>query len=235
VCVFFVTVFTHFPLPILQVAPDGVVLKTFPANSGTDVFELDLLMQAAGAYFNSSVPSGKYGRESMRHRGVVLLVYIDFQTTKEVSPFQYRYQYQVIFVPTAKFKAVQILPQADGTRVSIDRHGVKIFFLFTGQLRRFNFGILLIHLASSLGLLAMSNLLIDYLLQYAMPLKRIYKSYKYDETVDFNQIDFDRHPSLAHAGTIAEFEQQARALSINQVVVPADGSVSLQAKLLAVD
>jgi hypothetical protein len=67
-------------------------------------------------------------------------------------------------------------------RLVTDRHGVKIFFLFSGNICRFDFQTMLIQLVSGLGLLGIATFTTDFLMSYMMPLRKAYNSFKYKST-----------------------------------------------------
>jgi len=77
--------------------------------------------------------------ESMRHAGIILVVGIDYSNydTKTVH-----YTYTVNRVHGTEYKIVTSQYFNSTTRVSTDRHGVKLFFMFSGTIVDFSFQVL---------------------------------------------------------------------------------------------
>lgn len=76
----------------------------------------------------------------------------------------------------------------DGERTVLNRHGIQVVVRQTGDIGRFNFAHLLIVLVTSLGLLALSNTMVNFLSFKLMPMRYIYRQYREVTTADFSEL-----------------------------------------------
>jgi hypothetical protein len=212
----------------------------------TDYFSLDYLMAATGRNFNDyfqADPSKPPGTESLRHSGFPILLTITYKTCPDADPsctkttlapyvpldnagsFQYQYDVRATPINYTDFKAMQYISNpADPNRRSLfNRHGLKIFVLFGGTLKKFSTTALLLQLVTSLGLLSVAALVVDSLMQYAMPLRRWYSAYKYQSSIDFEGVkpdDFDELKVFSGNGTFDDNIQRDLARMRGNQTVP---------------
>lgn len=72
-----------------------------------------------------------------------------------------------------------------------DRHGIKLVFIQSGTIGRFNFQTLLIALVSSLALLSVATFVVDMLMLYCCKDRANYARNKYHETENFAGNPYD--------------------------------------------
>jgi hypothetical protein len=129
---------------VLQSDPT-VSLQTFPAThdpTKPDIIEVDTLMTGSGREFVD-----KYSKtESWRHSGTVILFKIRYKTLPHSADgtgagipyagdadgkFAYSYEYQATPINGTDFKAVQYVTVDENTRTVYNRHGIKIYVVFS--------------------------------------------------------------------------------------------------------
>ena len=79
------------------------------------------------------------------------------------------------------------------------RHGVRFIFYQSGMLGAFDTVALLITLVTGLGLLAVATTVVDFMMQYVLKGKDVYKAYKYHVTADADVFRGKTEDELAHA------------------------------------
>merc|ERR1712013_70914 len=140
--------------------------------------------------------------ETNRYAGVVLFFGIAYEGTYSSAV---SYSYSVTQIPDVEYKVTRSTAVSLGRRLISDTHGVKLFFVFSGNVCRFDFQTLLINAVAGLGLLSVATLSTDFLMEYLMPLKRAYTKYKYKET--------EAHDSMRRRLTKKELSELAVASS----------------------
>ena len=163
-----------------------VIPPRHPDGESLDIYEVGTLLQAAGV----DLDSGSFGDgHSQRYEGAILLLYIRYANTYSWSGVaeHIRYEYESAQLVDATFKSVDAVYTAfPNARQVRNRHGVRIFVVQTGRLGVFDGTQLLLQLTTSLTLLALANTVVDYLMIYGMPLRNLYKKYKYEVTEDMS-------------------------------------------------
>ncbi len=176
--------------------------KTHNAT-GLDVFDLSVLLQAAGVELEEESPTNGH---SVRYNGVTLVVNIRYQNWDYmVGPnlaFKNKYynkgaggdcaipyEYELTSVPDspAKRQSVEYVDYPD-RRVLLNEHGIRLFVLQTGSLGDFQMAVLLIAITSSLTLLAVATTVVDSLAIYCLPEKKYYAGFKYPETPHVSEL-----------------------------------------------
>jgi len=156
-----------------------------------DVLPLQTLLRAGGlkdgldSYFDEDA---KGVAETMRYSGIVVLLEIMYDNTIGYNTSDTRYTYNVNIVDGAEFKAEELTSQDSRSRTLLDRHGVRLVVVQTGQIGRFDMQVLLLSLVTSLGLIAVSTTVVDFLALNILPEKGLYAKYKQIETVDFTDL-----------------------------------------------
>lgn len=120
-----------------------------------------------------------------RYAGLVLFFGIDYRGNYD-NPVEYTYS--VTQVPAVEYKITRSTVVNFNQRLITDTHGVKIFFVFSGSICKFDFQTMLINMVAGLGLLSVATLTTDFLMQYLMPLKSAYIRYKYKETAHHDEL-----------------------------------------------
>jgi hypothetical protein len=166
--------------------------QEFPARSDNrpDVIFVDKLLEAAGV---DLADKSRFGSSSVttpvsqRYNGIVIIVTVRYSNADDPSTTTYRYTASVI--PDAQYKIFQIREggassgSPGGQRVLLKRAGVKVVFQISGDMVQFNLQLLFIQAVTSLGLLSVSTLIVELIMLYLMPLRKVYKKAKYEVRV----------------------------------------------------
>eukprot|EP01012_Entosiphon_sulcatum_P050914 TRINITY_DN6988_c0_g1_i1.p1 TRINITY_DN6988_c0_g1~~TRINITY_DN6988_c0_g1_i1.p1 ORF type:complete len:486 (+),score=96.69 TRINITY_DN6988_c0_g1_i1:51-1460(+) len=113
-----------------------------------------------------------------RWDGMVVLVEINYDNTRNVNEFEYTITSSLL--PRTDYKLEhfeELQPPVRGTRVLENRHGIFIVVVQTGRICQFMFQKLLTVLTTSLALLKISSTIVDMLATMAMPLREHYTKY----------------------------------------------------------
>merc|ERR1712072_744911 len=119
----------------------------------------------------------------MRFRGIELMVKIDYRnrclthihgSTHECGSFfvleKPSYKYTVRRIPFAEYKITE--PRYEkNSRTLINRFGVKIHFVQSGQIARFSWNALIMEIVAGLTLLGVAQLIVDNVAFYLHPKK----------------------------------------------------------------
>eukprot|EP00455_Lapot_gusevi_P031187 TRINITY_DN3370_c0_g1_i3.p1 TRINITY_DN3370_c0_g1~~TRINITY_DN3370_c0_g1_i3.p1 ORF type:complete len:461 (-),score=130.75 TRINITY_DN3370_c0_g1_i3:262-1644(-) len=162
-------------------------IYTFPFGK-PDVLPIKLLLSSAGVALENpaDTPDALVKAESMRHSGIILLVFLSYDNLKTAEP---AYTYYVSRVANSEYKVLQTNQGHDAnSRTVYNRHGIKMIFIQSGQIGRFSFQATLLQLVTSLGLLSVSTLIVDQIMLLLMPHRKWYTKYKFLETIDFSQV-----------------------------------------------
>ena len=101
---------------------------------------------------------------------------------------QVAYTYEAVHLKNATFKYIDaVFTQFPNRRQVFNRHGVRIFVIQNGRLGAVDATAMLLQLTTSLTLFAMANFMVDMLMLYVLPLKKVYSSYKYQNTADMSR------------------------------------------------
>eukprot|EP01097_Dermamoeba_algensis_P005015 TRINITY_DN3195_c0_g1_i4.p1 TRINITY_DN3195_c0_g1~~TRINITY_DN3195_c0_g1_i4.p1 ORF type:complete len:248 (+),score=79.55 TRINITY_DN3195_c0_g1_i4:90-746(+) len=129
----------------------------------------------------------KNDTESYRSGGIVLLCLISYENDYSFNTDNVRYKFQFKRVTMTEFKALEpIYSVPIQRRVTRNRHGVRIMFLQTGRIGKFDFQLLLLTFVSGLGLMAVATVIVDLLATQVLPEKEMYSEYKFQVTEDFS-------------------------------------------------
>lgn len=122
---------------------------------------------------------------SMRDAGVVLLVTLAYSNVETPLPI---YDMQVTRVAFSEYKITH-LDRLNGTTVSIvGLHGIKIVFVQTGTIVRFDFQVLLMSLVTSTALLACATSVVEFIMLRVSPLREVYMKAKYEPTMEIHEL-----------------------------------------------
>lgn len=112
----------------------GAPFKSFPSvtASNGDVFKLDDIMLSAPVEFKTNLTFHNQDF-SLRDAGLIFLIDVHYQSITIREPFDYKYTYNVTRIASPSGYKVTEIRQSDyNDRTKLERHGVKIFFIFTG-------------------------------------------------------------------------------------------------------
>ena len=159
--------------------PSGVK-KDFEAGEA-DSFKLSDLLSAANTSLEEISDGKENQTDSMRFRGLNLMIKIDYRNRKEDGSLwgslkipKPSYEITVRRIPFAEYKITEVrYLQAEGqqrkTRLLTHRFGVKLHFTQTGQIARFSWNALVMEIVAGLTLLGCAQLIVDNIAYYVHP------------------------------------------------------------------
>lgn len=170
---------------------NGNTILEFPGNWLRDTITVGHLLQAAGVTLDDQC-EGTFcpiSTSSKRGTGMVLFVTVEYDNLAnlEVSP---TYEIRVRAVPHSVYKKVNVVyDNTDKNRIVHELAGLRIIFLSSGLIGRFDFPLMLTYAASTLFFFFIISYLVDFLLLCAMPNRRIYHNLIYEEPVNPDAVE----------------------------------------------
>jgi hypothetical protein len=161
-------------------------------SANLDFFELETLLQAADTSLDAETSSGS--GETFREAGVTLIMQIEYSNTLSWKGLSrdIQYTYTPYLLGSTSYKIYDaVYSGADNyrqNRTLLNKHGVKIDLLQTGELGSFSFSALLLSLTTSLTLLAVATVATDFVALYLLPDKEKYDDAKFEWTEDFSDL-----------------------------------------------
>ncbi|EGC35062.1 hypothetical protein DICPUDRAFT_152641 [Dictyostelium purpureum] len=175
--------------PITLPAPNVVGIKNQP-----DILTLQGILTAAGIGSLDQQALANTSR-SIRDDGILLLCFITYSNMYTYSTANYHYTYQFKLVQDTKFKVEEpVFLDNVIHRIILDRHGVRIIFIQTGQLGQFDFQTTLLTFVSGIGLVTVATFVVDFIAVRLLPQKERYTELKYQDS-QVNIIDEDQQPT----------------------------------------
>jgi hypothetical protein len=166
------------------------------------VLPLQTLLRVAG--IPSLDVAGPNADVTFRSAGLILLISVDYSNFySETGSYEENYlSYRAIVstVASAGYSAIEVVSGADGsvsgtgtgiglTRLLVNRHGLRIIVRQSGSVGRFDAAQLLLTLTTSLSLIAVAKVVVDYLATRVLPKRYIYRQYIEVRTVDFSDLE----------------------------------------------
>lgn len=152
--------------------------------------------------------------ESLRNSGVIIFVFLDYQNSLSINPFnkETRYTIHAEMMKDTEYKAVQTVytKHLENERVKYDRHGVHFVFIQTGSLVKFNFQVLLLSFVSGMGLIAVSTTIVDFIGTKLLGSKAVVNNLKYRTTANLSQLT--RPELLALADKLRRLQEEELTL-----------------------
>ena len=164
----------------------GNLVMNLPSGS-YDIFSIEFLLASAGLSLDNVLNDDRFVNKTFRHSGVVIILTLAYENTDPKNP---TYSYKVSPAPETDYKLSQVV-SVGSMRKKIDRNGIKIIFIQTGSIGKFDLFACLENLVTSLGLLAVASLVVDALMVQVMPMRKWYASFKFFETEELNLIKHD--------------------------------------------
>lgn len=158
-----------------------------------DVLSVKTLLALAGESLKDSWVDEDEGPQTLRSRGVALVVHIHYDNSEPWVLFRPRdppwYTISATTRPVSEFKHSYISAEDEYSRTLTWAYGVYVVIKQTGTIRTFNMVNMLMTLTSAMALLAMSNLLTDFLALNIMPRKETYRDLMYTVSEDMGGED----------------------------------------------
>jgi hypothetical protein len=157
-----------------------------PTREG-DIFTIQTLIDAAGVP-SLDVASGLVDdTASLRYDGLALVCVVDYSNSAS-HPTDLSYTYTLFVI-----RGVNVISQEPSTAVPdgvLQRswYGVRVTFVISGTLGKFDFPTLLTSVVSGLVLVKIATTIVDLLLTYALPERIEYRKHKYEVTKGFKEM-----------------------------------------------
>lgn len=162
-------------------------------SKGLDIVPLQSLLDAAGVSLDddAKLTTGNVS-ETVRYSGIVLVLSIFYTNMDTYNPFDVTYRYSVSPILHAEYKGEEVSPLpglSTPKRTLFDRHGVRIVIRQSGTVGIFSPSALLVQAVTSLGLLAVSSAIVNFLAFQILSMRSIYKQYQTVVSVDFSDVE----------------------------------------------
>lgn len=165
------------------------ILETSPvAVLKGDVFRMGQLLDIAGVSLDSA---GNMTGETIRQRGVVVVIQIEYSNLSPwmgltINPWSTgptpKYKYRVTTRPSYDYRSRKVFGDpTDEIRTVREYHGVRLVVEQTGRMAVWDTMQFLLVLTTSLGLMAVSNYVTDFLAIYCLPRSADYARAKYQD------------------------------------------------------
>eukprot|EP01061_Rhynchopus_euleeides_P014430 TRINITY_DN25009_c0_g1_i1.p1 TRINITY_DN25009_c0_g1~~TRINITY_DN25009_c0_g1_i1.p1 ORF type:complete len:542 (+),score=139.88 TRINITY_DN25009_c0_g1_i1:574-2199(+) len=160
------------------------------SEDGSDLFQLNTFLKAAATKLDHDTIGPNI---TVRTMGTTLIVGVEYENwapwevmTKQAPA---RYKYFITPMYNNSFQNTEaIYDQYPDTRTLLLRNGVRLVAVQSGMLRNFSFANLLITLATSLTLLAITTTIVDLISTSVMTDSNLYKDYKVQYTPDVSDV-----------------------------------------------
>jgi hypothetical protein len=162
-----------------------------------DIIAMETILEAAGVesldtfWYTNKNKDGTTTPNTARYAGLIIILVIDYDNMGSFNESAISYTYTATAVSAAEYKAEQVWPEAgvlQQNRSVIDRHGIRLIVSQAGTVGRFDATQLLIVAVTSLGLLAVSNSIVDFLAFNVLKMRFVYSQYRMVTSVDFSEI-----------------------------------------------
>ncbi|KAF9966337.1 cytochrome c oxidase subunit 1 [Mortierella alpina] len=150
-----------------------------------DVMTVGEFLRAAGVDLDelSASPTAAVN-ETVRSSGVVVIVVIQY-AAKGWNPNRISYEYLPKAIPDQEYKVIETIRDfRAGSRVEINRHGIRILFSQAGQLGQFSLMTLLTNLVAAVALFKVANIIVELLMLRLHPQKKTFTRAKFASTKD---------------------------------------------------
>ena len=92
----------------------------------------------------------------------------------------------IIIVSNNGYSIKQVRYEPDGSRLEIERTGIQVNFEQSGSIGQFHFITLLTNLVAAFALLSVSSVVVEGLMCYVLPKRKMYMKLKYQTTELFH-------------------------------------------------
>ncbi|EGC28571.1 hypothetical protein DICPUDRAFT_90884 [Dictyostelium purpureum] len=159
-------------------------ITTVGIKGKPDIITLGQLLEFGGIDLDSQSPLNE--THSIRYDGCVVFVFITYSNTYTYSTNNIKYVYSVKKVSDTVYDVPEpVILSSLQSRLIFKRHGIRLIFIQTGSIGSFRLEVLVLTLASSLGLLAVSTIIVDQMAIRILPQRKSYSSLKFQVTEKF--------------------------------------------------
>eukprot|EP01112_Ceratiomyxa_fruticulosa_P019661 TRINITY_DN648_c0_g1_i2.p1 TRINITY_DN648_c0_g1~~TRINITY_DN648_c0_g1_i2.p1 ORF type:complete len:567 (-),score=116.47 TRINITY_DN648_c0_g1_i2:176-1876(-) len=193
----------------------------------SDQFSLDTILQAAGVTFEGIRETGGILSVSVIYGDCSkLILSSDKQSTEFCKKYKSSivgsmnyYQYRASWIPNSDYYVTRTIYNIDQTERSVrNMTGVRVLFRVTGTQAMFSFPQLLISIVSAYVLLSFATFIVDALVLYVLPGRKLYHKAKYEVTENFGQLRKTVINEKNQKARIKKLTSMARFKSSEEVV-----------------
>jgi hypothetical protein len=180
-------------------------------SQGVDIIRVGAILEAAGTDLNRAVSSKDKLAGSVRKNGGLIVCLIDYSNANSQITYTYRFKY----IPDSQFKFDDsIKPQSSftNTRLRMRFGALKVVFKVGGRVTIASFQILLISLTSSIGLLAVANLVVEWFMLSCTKDADLHAKAKYEQTIDFSDFH-DEQSNKEQSRTVEMIRNSAKVMT----------------------
>lgn len=160
-----------------------------------DILPMQTIINGAGIA-GLDEPSGL--GSSYRYDGLLLVAVITY-TNYVTEPKKFKYTYQLYSMPKQDVISMQPSQDVPGGTMQRNWYGVRIIFMVVGSIGYFDFPTLLTSLVNGLVLIKVATVVVDMMLLYILPDKRIYTRHKFELPEVFDRPRSTINPSTSTA------------------------------------
>eukprot|EP01147_Barroeca_monosierra_P003065 gene3065-5842_t len=147
---------------------------------GGDIVSVKELLSASNTDIDQIADTG----DPIRYDGLNVIIYVNYEME---GANNLRYTYQPRTLNSAEFKVEEVFLFENSTRRKIfNRHGVRLIFVQTGELGRFDFLELMTTIVTGLALVAIARTITNFIMLHVLKFKTLYSAHKYEVTEDFS-------------------------------------------------
>jgi len=161
-----------------------------------DILDMETILNSADI---SSLDDASGLGSSYRYDGVLLVTVITY-TNYVTEPKKFKYTYQSYVMPKQDVISMQPSQDVPGGTMQRNWYGVRIIFMVVGSIGYFDFPTLLTSLVNGFVLIKLATVVVDMLLLYILPAKRLYAKHKFE----LPEV-YERPPSVRQSSTTATF------------------------------
>jgi len=158
------------------ISRDGLNIIFDDPNRAGDIITLQTALNAAGI---SSLDDASGLGNSFRYDGALIVAVVSY-TNYATKPSKFHYTYELHHMPKQDVVSMQPSTTVEGGTVQRNWYGVRVVFLVVGSIGYFDFLTLLTALVSGMVLIKVASVIVDMMILYILPQKRVYSKHKYE-------------------------------------------------------
>ncbi|KAH3742547.1 hypothetical protein Pelo_16049 [Pelomyxa schiedti] len=188
----------------------------------SDAIPIGSLVEASGENWTRAMDLGGMFRVIIEYGDCKDLIWYDDEETNKIcnsaSGAVNYYQYRVIHLPQ-QFSTWHTMVSVDQqTRAVRNSTGINFIFTITGTFSKFSFSSLMTTLVSIYIFISLTSFVVDFILLFAMPERKLYALAKYEMTENFSQMRKDMMQQSSIKQKIDKLRQVATYKNLKDVI-----------------
>jgi len=151
-------------------------------NRTGDIMTIRTVLDAVGV---ASLDDASGVGNSLRYDGLLVIAVVTYNNYV-LHPTKFHYTYQFFSVPLQDVISMQPSYSVPGGTLQRNWYGVRILYLVVGTIGNFDFVTLLTSLVSGMVLIKVATVIVDILLLYFLPEKKLYSKHKFEYAEEYN-------------------------------------------------